>query len=64
MIEKDGVQYEKDAKGNPTLPIFKLAGSDVPHPVNEAPVFAKTGPIWKADKPKDAAPILPGSAKP
>jgi hypothetical protein len=53
LIEKDGVQYDKDAKGNPILPIFKLAASDVAHPPSEAPAFAKTGPIWKAERAKD-----------
>jgi hypothetical protein len=53
MIEKDGVQYEKDAKGNPILPIFKLSDSTVAHPSSEAPAFAKTGPVWKAEKMKD-----------
>ncbi len=53
QIEKDGVEYEKDSKGVPILPIFKLAPSDVPHPTGEAPLFAKTGPIWKAEKAKD-----------
>jgi len=53
QIEKDGVEYEKDSKGVPILPIFKLAPSEVPHPVGEAPVFAKQGPVWKAEKAKD-----------
>ncbi len=53
QIEKEGVEYEKDSKGVPILPIFKLAASEVPHPVSEAPVFAKNGPIWKAEKPKE-----------
>jgi len=54
MIEKDGVQYEKDANGTPILPIFKLAESTIAHPNSEAPVFAKTGPVWKAEKAKEA----------
>ena len=53
QIEKDGVEYEKDSKGVPILPIFKLAPSEVPHPVGEAPVFAKQGPVWKAEKAND-----------
>ena len=53
MLEKDGVEYEKDAKGNPILPIFKLAESTVAHPSTEAPVFAKVGPVWKAEKAKE-----------
>jgi hypothetical protein len=61
MIEKDGVQYEKDQKGNPILPIFKLADSAPPSRPAEAPVFAKDGPIWKAERPKDGATV---NAKP
>jgi hypothetical protein len=53
MLEKEGVQYEKDAKGNPILPIFKLADSTVAQPASEAPPFAKQGPVWKAEKAKD-----------
>jgi hypothetical protein len=53
MIEKEGVQYEKDAKGFPILPIFKLAASAAPSGGSEAPVFAKEGPIWKAEKPRE-----------
>jgi len=53
QIEKEGVEYEKDSKGTPILPIFKLAPSDVPHPVGEAPLFAKNGPVWKAEKAKE-----------
>jgi hypothetical protein len=57
LLEKDGVQYEKDSKGNPILPIFKLQASEVAKPSVEAPVFAKQGPVWKAEKPKaDASP--------
>jgi hypothetical protein len=55
LIEKDGVQYEKDAKGNPILPIFKLATGDVTRSGGEAPPFAKQGPVWKAEKAKEAA---------
>ena len=53
QIEKEGVEYEKDSKGVPILPIFKLAPSEVAHAGSEAPIFAKTGPIWKAEKAKD-----------
>jgi len=48
------VQYEKDAKGTPILPIFKLAAGDVTRGSGEAPVFAKAGPVWKAEKAKDS----------
>jgi len=59
MIEKDGVQYEKDSKGAPILPVFKLAASEVAHPTTEAPVFAKSGPVWKAEKAKELASASP-----
>jgi hypothetical protein len=58
MIEKEGVQYEKDAKSNPILPIFKLSDSTVAHPASEAPVFAKSGPVWKAERMKESASVL------
>lgn len=52
LIEKDGVSYEKDTKGNPILPIFKLAAGETTRGGSETPVFAKVGPIWKAEAPK------------
>jgi hypothetical protein len=55
MLEKEGVQYEKDAKGNPILPILKLADSTVANPTSEAPVFAKNGPVWRAEKVTDSS---------
>jgi hypothetical protein len=61
QIEKEGVQYEKDSKGIPILPIFKLAPGDVVTPNTEAPAFAKNGPVWKAEKAKDSGTV---SAKP
>ena len=61
MLEKDGVQYQKDSKGNPILPVFKLAASDIPKPAVEAPVFAKEGPVWKAERPKADASPSPGA---
>ena len=54
MIEKDGVQYEKDGKGNPILPIFKLAAGQPTRSGGEAPAFDKNGPAWKAEKPKES----------
>jgi hypothetical protein len=61
LLEKDGVQYEKDSKGNPILPIFKLQASEVTKPAVEAPVFAKQGPVWKAEKAKADASPAPSS---
>jgi hypothetical protein len=59
LLEKDGVQYEKDTKGNPILPIFKLAAGDVTRSGGEAPAFAKQGPVWKAEKTRDVASASP-----
>ena len=55
LLEKDGVNYDKDSKGNPILPIFKLAAGETTRGGIEAPVFAKSGPVWKAEQPKDSA---------
>jgi hypothetical protein len=55
LIEKDGVNYDKDSKGNPILPIFKLAAGETTRGGVEVPVFAKSGPVWKAEQPKEAA---------
>jgi len=55
LIEKDGVEYEKDGKGVPMLPIFKVAAGEVTRGGGEAPAFAKSGPVWKAEKPKETA---------
>ncbi|MGZ5019896.1 MAG: hypothetical protein ACXWAV_05675 [Chthoniobacterales bacterium] len=52
LLEKEGAQYDKDKAGNPILPIFKLQAGDVTSSSGEAPVFAKQGPVWKAEKPK------------
>jgi hypothetical protein len=52
LLEKDGAQYEKDAKGSPKLPIFKLAKSDPPQAKSGAPTFAPDTPwsVWRAGK--------------
>ncbi|MBV9009321.1 MAG: hypothetical protein JO354_09180 [Verrucomicrobia bacterium] len=55
LIEKDGVSYDKDSKGNPILPIFKVAAGETTRGGTEAPVFAKTGPVWKAEQPAETA---------
>jgi hypothetical protein len=52
---KDGVNYDKDSKGNPILPIFKLAAGETTRGGVEVPVFAKAGPVWKAEQTKEAA---------
>ncbi len=59
LIEKEGVEYRKDGKGNPILPIFKIAEGQPIASNGEAPVFDKTGPVWKAEK----APAGPSSTR-
>ncbi|MFA6288048.1 MAG: PA14 domain-containing protein [Opitutaceae bacterium] len=47
LFEQEGVSYEKDAKGNPLLPVFRVADSKVEQTQNTLP-FMPDGPIWKA----------------
>ena len=55
LIEKKGETYKKDAKGNPILPVFRLANSKLPTKGNYPP-FSETGPVWSAAQTKAAAP--------
>ena len=50
LLEKNGVEYEKDGNGSPTLPIFKVGRSVVPKATTSAPVFSedKSWSVWKA----------------
>ena len=52
LLLKDGEDYKKDSRGNPILPIFKLAPSTNPAPANNAPVVAADTPwsVWRVDK--------------
>jgi hypothetical protein len=47
LFQQEGVNYEKDAKGNPILPIFRVADSRT-EPADTAPKFMPNGPIWRA----------------
>ena len=48
MIEETGAVYEKDAKGNPILPIFRVADEQPPADSGRGfPPFAKHGPVWR-----------------
>jgi hypothetical protein len=47
LFEQDGVDYKKDAKGNPILPIFRIAASKTAA-APSAPAFDPEGPIWRA----------------
>ena len=53
LLEKEGGTYDKDSKGNPILPIFKVAPGEPTSQSGEAPVYAKQPPawsVWKAEK--------------
>lgn len=47
LIEQEGVSYEKDGKGNPILPVFRVA--DTPPPAGDLrmPPHQKAGPVWR-----------------
>ena len=47
LFEQEGVNYEKDGKGNPILPIFRLADSKTERNAGYPP-FKADGPIWRA----------------
>ena len=55
LMLKDGVEYKKDSKGNPILPLFRLASSIPPPTGKEAPVYDHNGALWKSV----AAPAAP-----
>jgi len=51
LIEKEGATYVKDARGNPILPIFRLADTKMP-PLERGesfPPYAPDGPVWKGE---------------
>jgi len=58
LIEKDGVNYEKESHGSPILPIFRLAEGKMPalRSGEKLPPFAPKGPIWRAEAIKPAKP--------
>lgn len=47
LFEQAGVTYAKDAKGNPILPIFRVAGIRT-ETSKSAPPFVADGPVWLA----------------
>ena len=47
LFEQEGVTYEKDRKGNPILPIFRVVNSKT-EPSANAPRFMSDGPVWRA----------------
>lgn len=50
LMEKDGEDYPRDPKGNPILPVFRLADLPMPElqPGQTLPPFMPVGPVWKA----------------
>ena len=57
LIEEEGAEYRRDAKGNPILPVFRLAGGPLPEleKGQTFPPFDPVGQTWSA------APVRPGS---
>jgi hypothetical protein len=49
LIEQEGVDYKKDSKGNPILPVFRLAPGKFPAlRRGQTPLpIVEDGPIWK-----------------
>ena len=50
LLEEEGVEYRRDARGNPILPVFRLAGGPLPD-LQEGqtfPPYDPVGPVWKA----------------
>jgi hypothetical protein len=47
LFEQEGVEYKKDANGNPVLPIFRIADSST-EPARSGPQFDLNGPVWRA----------------
>lgn len=50
MLEDQAVQYSRDAKGNPILPVFRLADGPLPELAKgqTLPPFDPNAPIWKS----------------
>ena len=55
LLQKDGVNYQKDAAGNPILPVFRTADTKPPPPPtpNGYPPHLEDGPVWKAEPASD-----------
>lgn len=52
LVEQDGVEYRKDGRGNPILPIFKLGKGAIVEKTGGVPEFQRVnGPVWKSQAP-------------
>lgn len=52
LIEEVGAAYDKDAKGNPILPVFRVAETSVAED-GVYPPHAKDGPVWSVEPPRN-----------
>lgn len=50
LLEEEGVEYQRDDRGNPILPVFRLADTPPPEAssTQKFPPFQPTGPVWRA----------------
>lgn len=47
-FEQDGVDYAKDGRGNPVLPIFRVADAASPDRRTAIPPYMENGSVWRA----------------
>lgn len=50
LMEKEGEFYERDIRGNPILPVFRVAATAMPElqPGQTLPPHVANGPVWRA----------------
>ncbi|MBA3960409.1 MAG: hypothetical protein H0X40_00710 [Chthoniobacterales bacterium] len=52
LVEKEGATYEKDSRGNPILPRFRVSNIGPPTgDKDKLPPFMPNGPVWRAEMP-------------
>lgn len=52
LLEEAGATYQKDAKGNPILPIFRVGENPTPLEDGRSyPPYAESGPVWSVQAP-------------
>ena len=51
LQEVEGVQYDKDSRGNPILPVFRMSDAKPASnsPGRTFPPHRDDGPVWKAE---------------
>jgi hypothetical protein len=52
LLEQEGIDYRKDKKGSPILPVFRLSANAVLPEGNgdTLPVYDPVGPVWAVQK--------------